>query len=105
MATKDVDLFLSPYHFFSGPEDTHLSKSNMERRTLQGAIGMSHYNDVNTARKGGGIEASVQLFDLDKHLARQLAHVIHGLTGLVDKKVKGVELFNIKITNYCHIKV
>lgn len=69
IATKVVDQFLSPYHFLSGSEDTHLAKSNMERRTLQGAIRVSHYNDVNTAREGGRIEASVQLFDLDKHLA------------------------------------
>lgn len=54
----------------------------MERWAVQGSIGLSHYDDINAARKGGGIEASVQLFDLDKHLARQLAHVVHGLTGL-----------------------
>lgn len=54
----------------------------MEWRALQGAIGLSHNNDVDAAREGGGIEASVQLFDLDKNLARQLTHKVHGLTGL-----------------------
>lgn len=61
----------------------------MERRALQGSIGLSHDNDVNAAGKGGGVEASVQLFDLDEHLACQLAHVVHGLTGLEEGAVKG----------------
>lgn len=83
-------LFSSPHHFLSGPEDAHLAEANVERRALQGSIGLSHYDDVDAARQGGGIEASVQLFDLDKHLACQLAHVVHGLTGLVE--VKGSEV-------------
>ena len=73
-----------PYHFLSGPEDSHLAEANVERRALQGSIGLPHHDDVDAAGQGGGIEASVQLFDLDEHLARQLAHVVHGLTGLVE---------------------
>lgn len=83
--------FYDPYHFLSGPEDPHLAKANVEGWALQGAIGLSHYNDVNAAREGGRIEASVQLFDLDKHLACQLAHVVHGLTGLGEETVNGVK--------------
>lgn len=86
-----ADLFSWPYHFFSRPEDAHLAKANMERRALQRAVGLPHYNDVNTAGQGGRVEASVQLLDLDKHLACQLAHVVHGLTCLVEQKVKVVQ--------------
>lgn len=82
-------VFKSPYHFLSGPEDAHLAEADVERRALQGSIGLSHYNDVNAARKGGRVESSVQLFDLDKHLACQLAHVVHGLAGLVDGTENG----------------
>lgn len=78
--------FKSPYHFLSGPEDAHFAEANVERRALQGAIRLSHHDDVDAAGKGGGIEASVQLFDLDEHLACQLAHVVHGLAGLVERK-------------------
>lgn len=74
---------LSPHHFLSGPQDPQLAKAHVERGALQGAIGLSHHNDIDAAGEGGGIEASVQLFDLDKHLACQLAHEVHGLTGLV----------------------
>lgn len=51
---------------------------------MQRAVGLLHHDDVDAARQGGGIEASVQLFDLDEHLPGQLAHVVHGLTGLRD---------------------
>ena len=73
---------LSRYHFLQGPEDAHLAEANVEGRALQRAIGLFHDNDVNAAGKGGGIEAPVQLLDLDEHLARQLSHEVHGLTGL-----------------------
>lgn len=62
--------FSSPYHFLSGPEDTHLAEADVERRALQGPIRLPHHNDINAARKGGRVESSVQLLDLDKHLAR-----------------------------------
>ena len=81
-------MLLSPYHFLSGAEDTHFAKADVEGRALQGAIGLSHYNDVNAAGKGGRIEAPVELFDLDEHLACQLAHVVHGLTGLLEGKMR-----------------
>lgn len=74
------------YHFLSRPEDTHLAKADMERRTLQGAIRLSHHDDVDAARKGSRVEAAIQLLHLDKHLTGQLTHVVHGLTGLVSKK-------------------
>lgn len=89
---SDCNVFNSPYHFLSGPEDTHLAKANMKRRALQGSIGLPHYDDINAARESGGVESSIQLFDLDKHLACQLTHVVHGLAGLVDGKEKGFKL-------------
>lgn len=61
----------------------------MERRALQGAIRLSHHDDVNAARKGGRVEAAIQLLHLDEHLTGQLAHVVHGLTGLVGTKEVG----------------
>ena len=111
LTTKDIAaLFLSPHHFLSGPEDTHLAEAYVERRALQGSIRLSHYNDVNAAREGGGIEASVQLFDLDEHLARQLAHVVHGLAGLVEGTVRWTKegqkkLFSIRIAYSTYQKV
>lgn len=55
----------------------------MEGRALQRAIGLPHHDNVDAAGEGCGVEASVQLFDLDEHLACQLSHVVHGLTGLL----------------------
>lgn len=57
----------------------------MERRALQGAIGLSDHDDVDAAGQGGGVKAPIELFDLDEHLPGQLPHVVHGLTGL-DRK-------------------
>lgn len=89
-----IGYFYSPYQFLSGSEDAHLAEANMKRRALQGAIRLPDYNYVNAAWEGGGIEASIQLFDLDKDLARQLAHVVHGLTGLLEGDMKVEEQLN-----------
>lgn len=66
----------------------------MERRALQRAIGLFHHDDVDAAGEGGWVESSVELFDLDEHLACQLADVVHGLAGLV--KEKGKKLFSYR---------
>lgn len=85
-------VFKSPHHFLSGAQDAHLAEANVERRALQRAIGLFHHNDVDAAGEGGRVESSVELFDLDEHLACQLAHVVHGLAGLVEEK--GKKLFS-----------
>lgn len=84
--------FKSPHHFLPGAEDAHLAEANVERRALQRAIGLFHHNDVDAAGEGGRVESSVELFDLDEHLACQLAHVVHGLAGLLEEK--GERLFS-----------
>lgn len=72
----------------------------MERRALQGAIGLSDHDDVDAAGKGGGVKAPIELLDLDEHLPGQLPHVVHGLTGLERQKDWGIKLLNKNMTSF-----
>lgn len=87
-----MDIFWPPHHFLSGTQDAHLAEADVERRALQRSIGLPHHDDVNAAGKGGGVEAPVELLDLDEHLACQLAHVVHGLAGLLEGTMKEIDL-------------
>lgn len=71
---------LCSYHFLSGAQDPHLPKADVERGTLQAPIGLADDDDVDTPGQGGRVQPLVEFFHGDKHLARQLPDVIHGLS-------------------------
>lgn len=70
----------SAYHFLPRAQHSHLAKTDVKRRALQSAVRLTHHNDINTAREGGRVQASVQLLHLHENLTGQLTHVVHGLT-------------------------
>lgn len=67
------------YNFFSWAQNAQFSKAHVEGRALEGAIGLSYYDDVDAARQRGLVDPLVQLLHRHQHLARQLPHVVHGV--------------------------
>lgn len=80
---------VSSHHFLTGAQHAHLAEANVEGRALQGAVGLTHHDDIDAARQGGRVQAPVQLLHLHKHLACQLAHVVHGLRLREGERVEG----------------
>ncbi len=58
----------SAYHFLPGAQHPHLAETDVKRRALQSAVGLTHHNNIYTAGQGGRVKASVQLLHLHKNL-------------------------------------
>lgn len=72
-------------NFLLGAQHAQLPEADVKGGTLEGAIRLSHHDDIDSSCQSGRVEAAVELLHRHKHRLRKLAHDIHGL-GLKTKK-------------------
>ena len=70
---------LTTHHFLLGAQHPQLAEAHVEGGALVGAVALLHHHHIDAAGQRGLVDALVQLLDRHQHLARQLAHVVHGV--------------------------